>query len=458
MSSPIEPRSCGRVRTYALLSPVLLLSALASALPAQTATPAPGYAAGLTPLPAPALGWSGLDRLPGGDWIAFDGKSLVALDRSTGKVKQTFVTLSTAVYASDLALSPSGKHCWFGESSTGKLYRYDLVAQKLYTVATLGGNFSVAFSPKDGDAAAWWTADPSFSANCDVYRVDTATGAVDLIATTTGYAGPLVFDADGSLYVAPAPTTFGAKGKGRILRFLPSKLASAIGPGNLSEKDALLWAQGFDNAFDLEWDGDGTLYATDVTTGSPQLVEFGTGGKSWAKAVLTVTGRSPTSLRFVPAPTPFERYGSEGAALAMLVTDYGKGNEVAVLEPATPKLVASVTTVKPQSPIRFTLTGAPPSGFALWLLGTGAKQAASYPLGHGGLAFPEVWVDLLQPFVFLATTTDAKGGSILDLTVPDLKGLTWTTQALCGPIQALPGGAPASAWASSGAVAARIQP
>ena len=435
-----------------LAAPLLpmLLSALTLATPlaAQTSVTPRGFLGQGHRLTQPTKGWVGLDLLPGGQLLTFDGQNLVALDGRTGKVSTTFATLGKAVFGSDVRISPSGKHAWLCESSTGAVYRYAFASKKLQRVTSLGGNFSIAFSPKDSEDFAYIVGDPGFKTLARVYRVDSRTGAQDLIAEASGFAGPLLFDSQGDLYMAPAPKKFGAKGQGRILRWSAAQVKSAIGKSSLLEKQAKVFASGFDNAYDMEFDSEGTLYVTDVSFGASQLFEIPIGGgKTQAKGVLKVAGQGVTSLRFERKALPFERYGTPGSTLHVLSTDFSKNHALWTLSPRRPALTYKTLS---GGQIGFTLTGGEPSAWALWLIGEGLKQETAFPLGYGGLLFPQIGINVVtRPFVILNGKTDKSGQALFQLVLPGSKGLRFTTQVLMGPIPALPGGTGASAWASS---------
>ncbi len=437
--------------TYALLGSLFLgASLLAPDVSAQSATTPRGFHSRGQALAQPVKGWVGLDLLPGGKLLSFDGQNLVALDAKTGKVTQTYATLSKGVFGSDVRLSPTGKHAWFCESSAGGVYRYEFASKKLRLVTTLGGNFSIAFSPKDTGDFVYVVGDPGFKALARIYRIDARTGAQDLIAQAVGFAGPLLFDAKGDLYMAPAPKKFGVKGQGKILRWTASQVKSGIGSSALSETQAKVYASGFDNAYDMEFDQEGTLYVTDVSFGASHLFEIPIGGgKSRASKILKVTKQGVTNLRFRKGSLPFERYGTEGSTFFVLSTDFAKNHGLWVLSPKRP-----ILSYKPLSggQIGFTLTGGVPSSWAIWLLGEGLKTETAFALGHAGLLYPQIGVAIHKPFIFLNSKVDPNGNALFQLVLPKGKGLRFTTQALIGPVRVLPGGTAASTWASSNPV------
>ena len=437
---------------YGILYPLLPTAlagavSLCSSMQAQVATSPRGFVNHGHALSQPAKGWVGLDILPGGRLLTFDGKQVVALDAQTGKIVTTFATLTTAVFGSDLRISPSGKFFWLCESSTGAVYRYEFATKKLSPITTLAGNLSIAFSPKDGDDYAYISADPGFLANSRVYRVDAKSASQDLIAAAAGYAGPVVFDSKGSLYMAPASTKIGSKGLGKVLRWSATQVRSAIGPTSLVEANATLWASGFDSAYDMEFDHEGTLYVSDVSFGASHLFEIPrSGGKTYAREILKPKGQGVTYLRFDDHALPFERYGAAGPAFYVLSTDYATNHALWKLEPDRPRLAWQKLS---GGQIGYTLTGAEPLSWVIWLHGEGLPTETAFPLGHAGLLFPQIGVALHKPFILLHSMTDKTGQALFQLALPQAQGLRFTTQALIGPIPALPGGTAPSIWASS---------
>mgnify|MGYP002713127845 CR=1 FL=1 len=437
---------------YGILYPLLPTAiagafSLCSSLQAQVATNPRGFVNHGRALSQPAKGWVGLDILPGGRMLTFDGKQVVALDPQTGKVVATYATLPTAVFGSDLRISPSGRFFWFCESSTGAVYRYEFATSKLSPITSLAGNLSIAFSPLDGDDFAYISADPGFLANSRVYRVDGRTGGQDLIAAAAGYAGPVIFDKQGSLYMAPASTKIPSKGLGKVLRWSAAQVRSAIGATSLLESNATLWASGFDSAFDMEFDHEGTLYVSDVSFGASHLFEIPrSGGKTYAREILKPTGQGVTYLRFHDHALPFERFGASGPAFYVLSTDYATNHALWKLEPERPQLTWQKLS---GGQIGYTISGAQPLSWVMWLHGDGLPTEMAFPLGNAGLLFPQIGVAVHKPFILLHSKTDAGGKAMFQLALPQGQGLRFTSQALVGPIPALPGGTAPSIWVSS---------
>ena len=444
------------LRTRAIRRACMLAGALTLTLsltaPVAAQVTVPGFTASAgADLPAPAKGWAGLDMLPSGDLVSFDGQSLVTIDAKTGAFKSKLVSLPTAVFGSDVRVGPSGKTVYFCESSNGNIYRYDLEAKTLSTLVTLSGNFALAFHPLEGERFLYVSAQPGFTGPSKVFRIDTQTTASDLICEAEGYAGPLMFDRRGGLYFSPSPLQFGKKGLAKVLRFPESAVVSAIGPGHLKESQGLRYASTLDNVFGFAFDSEGTMYATDTTFGSPSVQEIRPFGAA-AKGVLT--DLTPTFLVFAGGEEPFERFGRPDSKLYIMSTDFAKKTRILTMTPARP-VSAQVTgnPIPKGSKVEIRTKGCPANAFGIHLLGTGfVPEQRVLPLGNGGLQFPAFGIVLTAPFIVLPAKTDSNGEITLSFVTPKSAALDWTTQVLAGPVAPLAGGASTSQWVTSNPV------
>lgn len=428
-------------------------------LPAQSLTSPGGYAAtAIGKLARPKKGWTGLDVLPGGLLCSFDGQSLVTLDPASAAIKSTLATLPSPLFGADVIVGPTGRTVFLGESSAGGIYKLNLPTKQLARIATLGGNFAFAFHPLEGERFLYVSAQPGFQGPAKVFRIDTQSGAKDLIAEAAGFAGPILFDSRGDLFFAPAPLQFNQRGLGRILRWSRDLVLSAIGPKSLKEAQASVFARGFDNAFDLARDGEGTFYATDITKNTSSLLEIG-GQTRFAANVVQDPGMTPTNLLFVPGASPFERYGRAGSRFYLFSTDFAATTRLLRLTARRPAL-SQFPGGKPRggTKVAYLLSGAHPGTFGIWLLGVGLEpERPLFPLGARGLLFPSFGVVLTAPFLLTSGRVDIAGRSRLDLTTPRQSGIRWTVQLLSGPVPGLPGGAPPSPWVTSDFVRTETQ-
>ena len=420
----------------------------------------PGFSAKSVTLPKPTKGWAGFAVLPDGRLVAFEGKSLVQLDPTTGKVVKTLASLTSPAWGSAVLVGPSGKFVYFGESSTGGIYVYSLAQKSLRKASTIGFNYAFAFNPLEGERFLYVSAKPRSGALTDVIRLDLATGLQDRIVEVKGFSGPLGFDEKGNLYLAPAPSKFGAKAAGRFLRYTPLQVLSAIGPRTLTEKEAVLFAKGYDNALSMVRDGQGTFYLADASSKTSNLFEIGrAGGSSGARNVYKPNGLTVSSLAFAKGGQPFERFGREGSKLYIHLTNFFSKYELVTLEPLRPRLVVSPsTTPAPDTKLQYRVQGATGAKVAVWLLGTGYSPERTYaPLGVRGLRFPSFGISLFQPFLTVLGGVDAAGKTSLNLKAPSQKGVLWTTQVLLGPVKGLPGGEQPSPWVTSNPLTVRVK-
>ncbi len=442
-------RTAHRGRTLPAVLAAIVLPA--ASVPAQSPSVVPGFRARTITLPKPTKSWTGPEVLPDGRIALFDGQNLLALDPSTGRIVQTLVRLSAAAWGTSIVLGPSKRVLYFGESSTGALYAFDLARKSLRRFARLQLHYDLAFHPIEGERFLYATAKPNTGSRTQVYRIDTLTGGTDLIAEETGWSGPLAFDHRGNLYTAPAPLSFGKPGLGRVLRWPAAKVLGAIGPGVLREKEARLFVKAFDNARDFVIDGQGTFYLTDGTSKTSSLLEVGPKGGSFAKGLLSLPGLSLSGIAFSEGTRPFERFGSPGSRIFALAGNYTGTNLLVVFEPARPALsVVPSSTPAPGRALTFTASGMKGAGLAVWMFGTGrTPEMAFAPLGAGGLAFPDFGIVPTLPLLVVVGRVNALGVARFSVKAPSTRGIRWTTQVLAGPLRGLPGGTPPSPWFTS---------
>ncbi len=402
---------------------------------------APGLTARTITLPRPARGWANLDLLPSGDLVGFEGSKLVILDAKTGAEK-TVLARIPPVFGTDVRVGPTGTTVFFGESTLGGIFAYDLTNKATRKIATVSGSFDFRFHPREGERFLWMTADPGFRGVCRVLRLDTATGALDKIIAVPGFAGPFVIDPSGNLYLAPAPRNL--QKKRRILRWTAAQVRSAIGPRELSEKDATVFATGIDSALDMTLDEDGVVYVADVTKGTSSLLELGVaGGSRFARNVVRDASLFVTHVFRHSGAHPFERYGRPGTSLVVHLTNFKSIDQVAFVTPERPVLtVAPTKTPRAGTSIQYLARRLPPSVAALWLFGAGLQpERPLFAIGARGQRFPDFGIVLSAPFLAVAGQSNSTGISLRKVRTPNVAGIRWTTQVVAGPVPALPGGA-----------------
>jgi hypothetical protein len=418
---------------------------------AQTPSTPSGFRASAVSLPKPAKGWSGLDLLPGGGIVSFDGQRIVEIAPGTGQIRQTLHTLSAPVFAADLTVGPSQQRLFYCESSHGGVHMLELGNLQSRQITTLGGCYELGFHPQEGERYLYVSALPGFTGDAKIFRVDIWSGQAKVVAQAPGYSGPFRFDAQGGLYFAPAPTSFGKPKLAKILYWDATQVRSAIQGAALDPSSARVFAEELDSVYDFVVDGEGTVYGADASFGYSSLFELRAAGGKGAHAGLVVSsGMTFSQLLFVPARTPFERFGAGGSILA-LSSDYSGRDELVTLSPARPQLSALPSSTPPaNSQLSLQLQGAPVSKPLLWLIGSGlVPERALLPLGVRGLLFPQLAIVPTAPLLWAPGRSDAQGRATLLLSMPNASGLRFTVQALCGPVDPLPGGEAASPWVTS---------
>ncbi len=323
----------------------------------------------------------GLDWLPNGHAAIFDGSAVVEVDVATGATVATLYTPPSFVFGSFVKVDPTGTFLLFGESSTQTIVKVPLAGGPAVPVTTLSFNYDCTFSPA---GACFVSASPS-GAN-DVYRVDVATGATDLIASIPGPSGPIAFDAAGDLYLGESTFTFPAPSGQRVFRFSAAQVASAIGPASLTIADAATFVASVRSPLDMVFDEEGDLLVADGGSGS--LDEFDSSGAPktslGSEAQFAVVG--PLAFRGNgPGGAAFEGFQrGDGGTLLAISTDFFSYNDLNVITPRRADISTSPASPIPAGPFTFTLAHAPAGGTTLLFL-AGGMVAPEYKVFGAGV-------------------------------------------------------------------------
>ncbi len=200
-------------KTFTVLSLFVLFSLSTSAF-AITAVPQDGYRASAIP----ASFGGGFDFLPNGDLVGlstspdFLSLRLMLIDGNGDHVPATPQTLATLpagiLFGTFVKVSPSGNTVILAESSTNKIFRYDLQNNNLTQLMTLAGIFEGVFI----DETHMYLSTGSFSGAGDVWYWNWQSPAlpVRIMSATSGdaAAGGIGADDTGSLYYLKTTNTF----------------------------------------------------------------------------------------------------------------------------------------------------------------------------------------------------------------------------------------------------------
>lgn len=391
--------------------PLLFLTCFLAKLPAQALQE--GYGSTLRSLPS---GTSCVLPLEARRVVYFTGTKLVLDD---GTTQRDLLTLGAPAFGSFTIPAGPGQ-VLFGENSQGRLWLVPLNGTPRQ-LATLAFNYDAALWTPNLALVSAKTGGFS-SPNTEVWAVDLATGATDLLVELAGASGPVVVDPSGDLFYATATTTFPPPpGSAALLRFTQSKLVSALGPTKLDASAATRLAVSFDAAGDLALDRDRDLFVLDWWNGKVWEIDDVDGPAPLVSSLLDASTATlaPTALHFAPgragALARFEPFQPEsGDALLVHESSFVSGaSQVRAVTPARPELAASVGNPVPPGPLALEIRGGPASGVALLAFGIpGAPGERAITLA--GLEAPIFWASAFTPGNELATIAlnlDANGSA-----------------------------------------------
>ena len=371
----------------------------------------------------------GLDVLPSGDLVLFDGTSVVRVDLVT--CQQTVLyTPGLPVFGSFVRHDRTRRALWFGESTAGTITLIPLRGGMARTVATIAFNFDLAL---DRLGRVFVCADPNFTGNT-IFHVDPTTGQTDEIARFQGPSGPIAFDRSGNLHYVTQDANFPPPpGSSDVLAFSPEQIRSALGPAVLNEMQARVFARGLDGGFRARFSTDGALY---VAHGS----QVDRVDRSGVQEIFTRTraGQFASYLAFAPGPRPFFLpYAPSGGTLHLSTTDFSSTNELLSFETRRPALNVQPANPVPPGTIEFAVTAGPPLGafVPLFAFRASAREqlfAFDSPIY---LALPPQAVLVLEP---LALDGQGRGTLRLSTGTTPLGGVTAFSQALCLELQSAP--------------------
>jgi hypothetical protein len=326
--------------------------------------------------------FSAIGALPGGDFVVFDGLSIVRYG-ADGFPEVVLGTLPSFVYADFVVADPSATFAVVGESSQGVLYRVDLTGAGMSRAAQLMNNFDAVF---DGASHLIVSSSPCF-ANCgtNLTRIDLTSGAETQIGHLPGASGPLARSAHGDLYYAVQASTLPPPpGSIAILRWSASTVASGA---FLTPANAATFATGFDGGASLACDPvHGHVFiAESRSAGISDVIELDGNGARVGAVVTSPDWIEPIAFSSVPGAGAFEAFQPSGLLLRYQATDFVQGtSRVGAVQPERPTAKTSGPGLAGPGLVRLAVQGALPSSQLLIAIAPSsscAAQEAIYDVG-----------------------------------------------------------------------------
>ncbi len=400
----------------ALLLPFLLFPLLPARAPGAGGLPAPGFSCRtLLALKGGAFP-GGMDLLPGGDLVFFQGNLLFRWDGKKRVLLHAFPAGTAGAFVKYTA-----KGVFAAESTNGRIYRLDPLSGKTTLIAAVRYPFDLVQAPRGG---LYLSANPGWGGGGSgnrIYLLDPARGGLDEIVRLQGPSGPVAFDARGNLYYATQSSTYPTPpGAVRILRWPAARVRAAAGPGYLTAKDAVTVWSNLDGAFGMVLDGMGRIYLTDPRKGI--LLQLDPEKKK--KRILlqappfSWTGYTFLRLAGEKGPATLDPWQPPGGGrLVLAASDYLSYSAFLELSPSRPVLASTPWPAVPPGSLSLDLSKGPASSAGILLLSPlGASPEIGLPLGERAPLFLGV---LPHPWMLaFPVTTGAKGSFSLKLTYP----------------------------------------
>lgn len=389
--------------------------------PAAGQQPAEGYLDAVEPLPAGVT----LATIAPAGRLTFDGVQLRC--QPAGQPPMTLLTLSAYRFGSFLV--PVGStHALLGYTGlTGGDAVWLVPLQgpaPTQPLANLAFNYdAVLLDPQRALVSA---RTGGFAApDNELWVLDLATGAAQIVASIPGASGPVAIGATGDVYYATGfagyPTPPGTCSVLRLPRtLLNATLAnqSVIGLGQVQ-----VVRSGLDAVADLAFDDDGDLLFVDWFNNRVSEISDAEGSQPSLVVGLLDFGPGPlfpTSVQFVPGANGdvFEPFQPANGTLRVLATNYGATVALHGLTSTAASLLANVNTPATAGPLPFVITHAAPGGLGLLAVAVGSSTATA-PLAVPGFEAPLAWAPALLPGpIYLPYIVVSTGVANLTLTSP----------------------------------------
>lgn len=343
---------------------------LASAFPVPASAQQDVAADGFALVDVPYPGQRVAATLSNGDVVAFDGATIGRYDAS-GALLVLLGAFDPPVFTGAFAIDPSETFALVGESTNGDLFRVDLAGAGMALLTNLYFNYDADF--ESATTAIVSAATGGFFTGNDLVRVDTTTGATQVLAHVSGPSGPVDVDRFGNLWYATQDPVFPpAAGTTDVVFFTAAQLAGGV---LLGDADAFTFSSGFDGGSSLAEDETfATLYMTEASF-DLQVNRVRAIGSSPALSAVLVEGDPlffGASIERRPGDgiAIFRPYQPvSGGALVWAATDFAGTSTRRRLEPARPLASVSGPGTSGAGPVTFDLAGAAPNGTFLLLYG-----------------------------------------------------------------------------------------
>ncbi len=417
-----------------------LLTTLLSPLALSQVTTAPG----IQTAELLDVGDRSYATLSDGGYVSFDGLAFERYD-AAGNLVQTYGTLPAFVFPSFVEVDAGETFAYAGESSNGDIFKIDLVAGTVTTLANMTFNYDFAFDATAGSAYIS-AALGGFGAGNDIVRIDLATGQWTQVAHVAGPSGPIAVDAAGDLYYVtiydganwPPPLA-----EEDMILWSDAQLDSGQ---LLTEADASYLTAGLDGGSSLAYDPlSGNLYLAHTNasgfeneilriSGSGPVLDSLGGAFTWISTVEVVSGSGPQVM------APFQ---PSGAMLRVNNVDFGGTiRDRVTLVPARATIAFSGPANDQPGQATITVQDAVPNGFVSIMLANSSDLTGQEVPFDSGWSVPAFF--MVDPLLIWRRTqplpTDAAGAFTLTYNQPG--GLTgdWVFQAILFDASGVPVG------------------
>jgi hypothetical protein len=293
----------------------------------------------LRPLTA-ASAFAAHDTLADGSRVVFDG-SIAWIEADDGTVGLILGQTPVPAFASFVEVDPGGTFALLGESSNGVIYRAALSGGGLVPLATLAGNYDLAF--ESSASALISAATCGLGCGNSLWRLQIASGVTALVASVPGPSGPLALSPAGDLHYALQSDAFPTPpGSISIVAWSAGQLAN--GPFPLTVAQALPFASGLDGAGSLVFDPDfGHLFVTEAAFGgTSRVLELDRFGARVGVVATTIDYPGKLEVLDAPGAGALAAFQPAGRRLFFRTTDFNQGtSRISKASPRRPQLACA---------------------------------------------------------------------------------------------------------------------